>query len=232
MSENSSDILRQPPFPELKWDGYGWSAEIVLPTWQGFQSRLGAYGSCDNEVVSDGLTTLSIYTVDDEPSALLPEQERAFKYLLDNQEIIRDTILKTILEAYSQWQEDYGYDEAEIAKYMPVLQNQEQLKGLMGLSAVHILPIAKDGFAYVGFEFGCTWDDEHGLGALTNQNHIAETGHASVSFDQGLCEKDIDPIAYEAEVAALYEEASRRAAAREAGQKQTSQDQNTLPFDF
>jgi hypothetical protein len=42
--------------------------------------------------------------------------------------------------------------------------------------------VSKDGFAYVGYEFGCTWDDEHGLGFMTHKDRIIDFGGADTSF--------------------------------------------------
>jgi hypothetical protein len=66
---------------------------------------------------------------------------------------------------------------------MPVLQNPSDLKPLMGLSTVHIGDVEKDGFAYIGFEFGCNWEEEHGLGVMTHKDRIIEVGDAETAFD-------------------------------------------------
>ena len=52
--------------------------------------------------------------------------------------------------------------------------------------------------AYVGWEFGCTWDDEHGLGVMTHGNPIVNVGAADIAFgweaknDSGI--EDIDEV--------------------------------------
>lgn len=233
MSDNK-EVLNQEPFPSLTWDGYRWTAEIILPAWQGFLSCRGPYNSADSNDASDGLVDISVATETEQPDALLPEQIFAFQYLLKHQHEIRDAILQAIMDVYPAWQKNYGYNVQEIAKYMPDLRGHEQLRPLLGLSTVHILPVAKECVAYIGFDCACTWDDEHGFGAMTHQNRVVEIGYASVAFEYDACEKDIDPVAYENEVTAVYEAALRDAAEREVEQisaeEQKRQAQLNLPF--
>lgn len=55
----------------------------------------------------------------------------------------------------------------------------------MGLTTVHVLSASLDGKAYVGFELGCDWDEEHGAGVLLHGKRVVDVGHASVSFHEG-----------------------------------------------
>jgi hypothetical protein len=64
---------------------------------------------------------------------------------------------------------------------------------LIGLSSVHVLSVAKDGIAYIGFEFGCTWDGEHGLGVMTHRDRVIEVGGADTSFLAWIAEQDAEP---------------------------------------
>ncbi len=50
------------------------------------------------------------------------------------------------------------------------------LRGLVGLTGVSILPVARDGMAYVGFHLGCEWDEEHGAGVMTHGGRVLVTG--------------------------------------------------------
>lgn len=46
-----------------------------------------------------------------------------------------------------------------------------------------VLSVEKDGEAYIGFEFGCPWDREHGLGVMTHAGRVVEVGQADTSFN-------------------------------------------------
>lgn len=48
---------------------------------------------------------------------------------------------------------------------------------------VHAIPHAST--PYVGAEFSCAWDEEHGLGVLTVGTEILGIGTADVSQDHG-----------------------------------------------
>jgi hypothetical protein len=64
------------------------------------------------------------------------------------------------------------------------------MRSLVGLSTVHVLPVARDGVAYLGFEFGCVWDTEHGAGVMTHLDRVVATGQAAVSLTERIAEQD------------------------------------------
>ena len=185
MAEFSKPTLNAPPFPPLKWDGHFWKCRTILNSWRGFQSRLGAYGAVSSTTESDGAVRLSVVPpggVVAQPPAV--EQANAYRHLLDHEEEIRDAILQAIFDAYPAMRARYPFGEELAVKEMPTLDRPEQLRALLGLSIVHVLNVAKDGAAYVGFEFGCTWEEEHGLGVLTHRSRpvaIPFLGGATVS---------------------------------------------------
>lgn len=175
--------LTLPPFPPLRWDKPFWEGAVRLDSWRGFQTRQGPYGSVSSDDASAGTVRLSVSPPDDEemrpPS---PEQARAFQHLLDNEQAIHDAVLQAILDDYPRLREAYAYDEEEAEEVMPAVERVDQFKRLIGLSIVHVLAGVKDGFPCVGFEFGCTWDEEHGLGVLTHRVRVIEVGAADTSF--------------------------------------------------
>ena len=145
----------------------------MLSSWRGFQCRLGAYASQSAANESDGTIRVSVEPPGDvaerPPSA---EQVNAFRYLLEHEDAIREALVTAIFEEYpvirKRLLEGGFIDESE----MPALERAEQLKAHIGLSTVHVLRVVKDDAAYVGFEFGCTWDEEHGLGIMMHQGRI------------------------------------------------------------
>jgi len=44
--------------------------------------------------------------------------------------------------------------------------------------------VEKDGIPYVGFEFGCTWDEEHGLGVLMHGTRTVEIGDTAMDCER------------------------------------------------
>jgi hypothetical protein len=165
---------------------------ISLPIWKTFQSRQGAYGSLDSDESSDGIFSISIGgdMVMDNPTITL-DHVNAYNYLTTNSEQVYKSILTRLLSEYKNLQADYGYDEDDAKEIMPDVDSVDQFKNLIGLSHVYLMNVSKDGFAYVGYEFGCTWDDEHGLGFMTHKDRIIDLGGADKSFLTWVAEKDL-----------------------------------------
>jgi hypothetical protein len=183
--------LKMPPFPRLEWDKSFWSGEVLLPSWAGFQSRRGAYATVTSGAKSDGRARLTIDPEDEEArTPPLPEQRQAYQLLLDTESNVGNSILEAIFAKYPGMRKSYGYDDDEAAELMPEIERPKQLRKLIGLSEVHVLNVAKVGIAYIGFEFGCTWDSEHGLGVMTHRDRVIKVGGADTSFLAWIAEED------------------------------------------
>ncbi len=194
MAEGPVPALDMPPFPPLKWDGYFWTGRVVLSSWRGYQSRLGAYAARSSAKESDGTVRLSVSPPGGARQPHSAEQANAWRYLLEHEEAVRDALVAAIFEEYPAIRERL-LDEAEL----PALERPDQLRSHVGLSTVHVLPVARDGAAYVGFEFGCSWDDEHGLGIMTHQGRLVELPHlglgkvsgADLASEEWVAEEDV-----------------------------------------
>jgi hypothetical protein len=183
--------LNMPPFPPLTRDKYSWTGEVELPSWAGFQSRRGAYGSFSSHAKSDGRAHLTIEPqTDDAETPPTPEQVRAFQLLVDNEPAVANSVLLAIFTNYPDMRDKYGYRDEDAAELMPEIQRADQLRQLIGLSSVHVLSVAKDATVYIGFEFGCTWDVEHGLGVMTHKDRVVKVGGADTSFLEWIAERD------------------------------------------
>ena len=82
-------------------------------------------------------------------------------------------------------------DDPEFAReFMPDIKRNDDLRDMIGLGIVHVLSIAKDGHAYIGFEMGCTWDEEHGVGVMTHMGRVVGVGQGDMGFDSSAAEND------------------------------------------
>lgn len=181
-----------PPLPLLLWNVHAWQGEYVFPAWAGFQSRRGAYGSRDSQKASDGRVTVRVAS----PSAMLQpsaDQVAGFASLVQHQAVIRDTLLDALLPRYRNWREDWAdaMDPQEFEETMPDVSLLLEFRQLIGLSHVHVLKESSKGIAYIGFELGCTWDREHGLGFMTHGQRVVDVGGADTSFLEWIAERDI-----------------------------------------
>lgn len=180
--------------PSLTWDSYCWAGEIVLPSWVGFQSRHGPYAAVSSDEPSDGSAILRFDT--DGAGCIPPTvaQVAAYRWLIEHEAEVAEAVLNAIFAEYPRFREEYidAYDDEDAqaaAQTAPPLEQREQLRMVMGLYAVTVLPLPNDGLGYVGFEFGCVWE-EHGLGVLTHRNRVVEIGQADTAFDGNRAEED------------------------------------------
>jgi hypothetical protein len=178
--------------PNIKFIDNSLEGTIRLPIWKDFQSRQGAYGSLDGNKNSNGEFQISIGgdMCMDNPTIMI-EHVKAYEYLIEYSKEVCNLILKKLFMEYKNLQTDYGYDEEELKEIMPNVDNIEQFKELIGLSQIHLMNVNKDGIAYIGYEFGCTWDEEHGLGFMTHKDRIIDFGGADVSFLTWVAKADL-----------------------------------------
>lgn len=174
---------------DFQFDGFFWKAQAHLPSWAGFQLRNGPYGSLSSDDPSDGVVKI---TAPDHPDDSPPtEQDRAcVQWLLDHEAEVAPAVLEGLLAEYPKLQQLYGYEGEERETYMPDVSSRDDFRQLIGLHEVHVLPLLREGIPYIGFEFGCTWDGEHGLGVLMHGTRVVEVGDAATAFTLWIAERD------------------------------------------
>ena len=97
-------------------------------------------------------------------------------------------LLEGLLDQYPSLREKYGgFVEPE---NMPPVRDADDFRSLIGLHSMNVHQIEKDGAPSVGFEFGCTWDSEHGLGALMHATRVVEIGGADTAILLWIVERD------------------------------------------
>jgi hypothetical protein len=109
------------PFPVLvrkefgDGDLFSWKARVHLKSWKGFATRealAGEFMSFRFSARPDGDYNLDVTPLDPVRSTLPTHaQARAFEHLLDNEEVIRDAVLRGIFAVYPDWRENY-YDSS------------------------------------------------------------------------------------------------------------------------
>lgn len=156
--------------------------QIKLRAWTGFASQDGARLSIDT-----GKGTV--------PGA---PQTAAIEYLRAHDAAIASAALGRVLKEYPRLRRennanvDYDEDDEVVAfersigiggpRRLPAILTRSGLRDVMSLSTVHVLGVARNGFAYVGFQFSCDWDDEHEAGILMHRRRVVAFGHADVAF--------------------------------------------------
>ena len=115
-----------------------------------------------------------------------------YDYLIKNQETILRSLLGSLKKIYPKLQKKYDFDEEEMNQYMPDISDEDDFVRLIRPHTIFIHDVAKDGIPYIGFQFDCVWDDEHGLGAMTHCGNIVEIADADTGFLSWVAEKDLD----------------------------------------
>lgn len=171
-------------------DDLWWTTTALLLSWKGFQSRKGPYGAQDSAVSSDGLVRIVFAPEGRGNEPLTNSEISAITWVIEHEASISKALISSLLKEYPSLQKQYGYSGKEKAELMPDIKSTEDLRALIGLSSVNVHQVQKDGIPYVGFEFGCTWDEEHGLGVLMHGTRTIQIGGADTAILLWIAEQD------------------------------------------
>lgn len=191
--------MSQRVIPGLKLVRYGEApneflsleGEVELTVWKGFQNRSGAYASRSAEEMSTGLFKIDVGgDMVVETPTIAPEHRAAYDHLLANQEMVQSRILARLLNWYGELRPRVFREVEAIGWSMPEVHRTDDFRRLIGLSSIHLMNVRREGLAYVGYEFGCSWDEEHGLGLMMHKDRVVDVGHADSSFLTWVAEED------------------------------------------
>jgi hypothetical protein len=150
---------------------------LTLNSWMGFQSRQGFYGSRDKDESSDRIVKVFVQGKEiDYVKTTTIQQVNAIRFLVDNSDSVRNALLVGLINELPTLKEIYE-------DLIPDIDNIEDFKNFVGLANLHIMTSDKDDCAYIGFELGCNWDDEHGVGIMMHKDRVVAIGQAETSFD-------------------------------------------------
>lgn len=114
-----------------------------------------------------------------------PGQLAALRYLERNDRTIIAKVLGRLFTEYQKAREaaraEYEPDElADVG--LPRVTKPERLLQLLDLTHADVHACSTGGVAYVGLQFHCSWEKEHGLGVLLHRARIVEIGGADTAF--------------------------------------------------
>ncbi|MFM2386972.1 MAG: hypothetical protein RL660_1729 [Bacteroidota bacterium] len=155
-----------------------YESQLFLSAWVGFQSRQGPYNSKDTDEASTGLVKCYVSGKEvDYVKISTAEQVNAIRYLVDHSVKVRDALFDGLLKQMPELQDCY-------ADAIPEIKNLGDFKQYIGLANIHVMPADKDGYAYIGYELGCDWEEEHGIGVMMHKDRVVEFGQADTAFNQ------------------------------------------------
>lgn len=119
-------------------------------------------------------------------------QKVGYDVVIMFQKEIAEAILTALLAEYPAMQEEYGFSDEEKEEFMPNIVDIAGLSELLVPSDVIIHPAMQDGIPYVGYIFGCTWDDEHAFGAMMHGDRVVEIDGADTAILTWIATKDLE----------------------------------------
>jgi hypothetical protein len=160
-------------------DDLWWGATFYLPSWAGYQSRFGPYTSVDKAEPSDGKTKFC-FAPEGRGTAPLTEPEmQMITWFEDNE----PAVSAAVKAATIAWCAD-----EQIANF----PDEASLKPNCGLYSVNIHVADGGDLPYIGYELGCTWEEEHGLGVMMHGTRLVAIGDADTALHLWVAQKDVE----------------------------------------
>lgn len=109
--------------------------------------------------------------------------QNTIKYQVDRQDEIFEKIIDSAQSEYDRALSDKdAYDPETVDLYLPPINSREELKALINPITIHVGFTDENTVDYIGYEFECSWDEEHGFGVRIRNTTVEEFGHADVCF--------------------------------------------------
>lgn len=178
--------LSVPGLPTLYGPKNGWRVWLTalpLPETARFRaagSPAPSKGYARNDLIAAPAEVLAFFENDDgsgeEPASMMIS---AARWLLANDAAFHRAVRDALLADLPRLQaEQDGIVLPDDAFLLPPQWDEGTLRKLVRLNSVTFHPVA--GAPYIGLDFGCAWDDEHGYGMMMAGTEVVQTGGADV----------------------------------------------------
>ena len=171
-------------------DDLWWAAQICLRSWAGYQSRRGPYGSINTPMPSDGTVSLIFAPEGRGIEPLNVKEEQLVSWFMHNELLVSGAVKHAVIS----WCSPDSMERTSRFDFdgdFPLVEDEAALKRNTGLCSVHIHQIEHGGLPYIGYEFGCEWEEEHRLGVLMHGTRLVHIGFADVAFVLLRAEQDM-----------------------------------------
>jgi hypothetical protein len=159
-------------------DEIWWADRRVLSSWAGYQSRFGPYTSIDKPTPSDG-TIKFVFAPDGRGIDPLSAAELK---LISWFEMHEPDVSAAVKQAILAWCPPFAAEH---------IAHEDDLKRYIGLYSVNIHQLLGD-VPYIGYEFGCNWEEEHGLGVMMHGTRLVDIGDADTALHLWVAQNDAD----------------------------------------
>lgn len=183
--------LDLPPFPALTWAEYHWVGQDILPSWAEVDVCYDDMSRRKRKPASGGKVRIVVERPSDQRSPPSRAQALAYQHIKDNEASLVPRALASIFPMYEDERAQFIRDQGDDLAYMvPRATVPLDLRTVLRLVNVHVNSVAKDGLAYVGLAFNCTWEIEHGVGLMLHGDRVLKVGHADCAFNQRIGRTD------------------------------------------
>jgi hypothetical protein len=161
------------------WDEFSWKTMVRVGP--GGRPAVHISGSPSSAASDPTATPVPLHYApegrDDQP---LDDAEIAsVAWTVDNLPVLWDALQPTVFAYYQSICADPdGLDPEDL----PAVGSTEDLLPLISIQCMYVHQVSKDGQPYVGFEFECPWNEEHGLGILMHSTRVVEIGAADTAI--------------------------------------------------
>ena len=177
---------------------------IRLEAWDGYLTERRDNG----KLIADGTVLVQFACKPGSPREHWEPQLAAYNYLLENQHEIRDRIVENVIANITDL---IGYLDPTDPGVPPIaaadassdiqhsafsIPHSDDLRPYIGPRSVGFIELTKDGTDYAEWFLNCTWDEEHGLAAVTHRNRLidldrGETDIYKIFADNGTLEEEL-----------------------------------------
>lgn len=187
-------------------------AILHLPAWDGYLTKRWENG----RVIADGTVTVLFACNTRSKPEWWEEDVAAYHNLIEHQYAVRDAIVAataaniTDLIGYLD-PEELGLSHlvaaadrqnrprervADAQQPAPSPETEPDLRPYIGLNSIAIREDRKDGLAYIEWRLNCTWDEEHGLAAVTHGPRLIDLDRGEIDIykifaDNGTLEEEL-----------------------------------------
>ncbi len=110
------------------------------------------------------------------------------QWAIEHGDCVEQATAQAIFKMYPEWQS--RFDEDEVSEFMPDIKTVADLKNLIGVTNINVHQISAAGLPYIGIEFGCKWDNEHGIGVLLHGTRVVDIGGADTAILLWMAKQD------------------------------------------
>lgn len=141
---------------------------IVLDAWDGYLYKHRENG----KEITDGKMRLDFGCYNRDIPYDWRAEINAYHYLLENQDAIRDNILKAVTEEVNRFTQYLDPNDSFVPNITPETKADFDFKPFIGPLSVSFTEESKNNVSYLEWHFQCAWDIEHGFAVTTHQERV------------------------------------------------------------